>query len=196
MINKNDLELQSGDFKDYSRKLFPIIKVFVQTGSTGATITFSKNNMLLYQNIVGDISCFYGIETETSFQLLFEKNVPDLLSIEDVDKIAQENLFRAIQNKLQIHKFGNSSIGLTCGGNHEAALILLPGIWNLLTQKLGKSIVFALVAKDLAVFSSIENDEDINAIREMILEVHSTGELLLSKKLFLYEDGEFEVFET
>ncbi|MEQ9266166.1 MAG: hypothetical protein RLN81_13135 [Balneolaceae bacterium] len=196
MIHTKDFNLQSGDFKDYSRKLLPIIKVSTQTGSTETKIMFSKDNQLLHQKIVGDISCFYGIETETSFQLLFEKNVPDLLNIEDVNKIAQENLFRAIQNKLQVHKFGNSSIGLTCGGNHEAALILLSGIWNLLSQKLGASIVFALIAKDLAVFSNSENVEDINAIKEMISEVHSTGERLLSKKLFLHEDGKFEVFST
>ena len=113
--------------------------------------------------------------------------------MDDLDNIAKENLLEEVQRNLKVHKTDFGGLGFTCGGNHEAALILLPEIWGVLIEKLGENIVFGVPAKDMSVFVNADQTDSVSKLQEMINDIHKDGSRLLSKKLFKYKAGQIEV---
>jgi hypothetical protein len=161
------------EFNKIKSRIFPVVKVET-SGESGKTMEFTAENQPVFKKIAGDLLCFYGI-------------------MDDLDNIAKENLLEEVQRNLKIHKTDFGRLGFTCGGNHEAALILLPEIWGVLIEKLGENIVFGVPAKDMSVFVNADQTDSVSKLQEMINDIHKDGSRLLSKKLFKYKAGQIEV---
>ena len=180
------------EFNKNKAKIFPVVKVETSGGS-GKTIEFTAENQPVFKKIAGDLLCFYGIEKSDNFVLLTKSQIPSTISMDDLDNIAKENLLSEVQKNLKIHKTDFGGLGFTCGGNHEATLILLPEIWGVLIEKLGENIVFGVPAKDMSIFVNADQIDSLNKLQEMINDIHKDGSRLLSKKMFRYKDGQIEV---
>ncbi len=180
------------EFNKSGAKIFPVVKVETSGGS-GKTIEFTAENQPVFKKIAGDLLCFYGIEKADNFVLLTKSQIPSTISMDDLDSIAKENLLTEVQKNLKIHKTDFGGLGFTCGGNHEAALILLPEIWGVLIEKLGENIVFGVPAKDMSIFVNSDQIDSVSKLQEMINDIHKDGSRLLSKKMFKYKDGQIEV---
>lgn len=183
------------EFDKISRKIYPVIKVQTVQNESDSVFNMSGENEPVFRKIGGDLLCFYGIDKETHFELLLKKNLPETISLEKLDSITQENLFKEIENNLKIHETDFGGFGFTCGGEYEAALLTLPGIWELIVERLGKSVVFNVPSKDLIMFVSSENLEGIEGLKNVNKEIFKGGERLLSNQLFKYENGKIELFE-
>lgn len=181
------------EFNKIKGKIFPVIKVEINV-QNGKTIELKDENQPIFKKIAGDLLCFYGIDKGDNFVLLTKNQLPANVSMDDLDKLSKENLLADIQKNLQIHKTDFGGLGFSCGGNHEAALILLPEVWGVLTEKLGENIVFGVPSKDMSVFVNGDKKDSIDKLQEMIAEIHKDGERLLSKSLFKYKGGQIEVF--
>lgn len=183
------------EFKKNSENIYPVIKVQTNDNNSETVIKMTEENEPVFKKIAGDLLCFYGIDKETHFELVLKKDLPKTVSKEKLDSISQENLLKEIENNLKIHQTEFGRYGFTCGGEYEAALLTLPEIWNLVVERLGKSIVFNVPSKDLIMFVNSENLKGIEDLKNVNNEIHNDGERLLSKYLFIYEDGKIEVFE-
>ena len=183
------------EFNKISVKIYPVIKVQTVQNESDSVFKMSRENEPVFRKIAGDLLCFYGIDKETHFELLLKKNLPETISIEKLDSISQENLFKEIENKLIIQQTDFGGYGFTCGGEYEAALLTLPGIWELIVERLGESIVFNVPSKDLFMFVSSENLKGIDGLKNVNKEIFKGGERLLSNHLFKYENGKIELFE-
>jgi uncharacterized protein YtpQ (UPF0354 family) len=181
------------EFNKIKTKIFPVIKVET-SGESGKAIEFTADNQPIFKKVAGDLLCFYGIDKGDNFVLLTKSQIPSTVSTEDLDNISRENLLSEVQKNLKIHKTDFAGLGFTCGGNHEAALILLPEIWGVLTEKLGENIVFGVPAKDMSIYVNGDQKDSVSKLQEMITDIHKDGSRLLSKKLFKYKDGQIEVF--
>jgi len=138
--------------------------------------------------------CLYGIDRGNFFELMLQRQLPENRTAEELHKIAQNNLLKFIETKLQIHKTDFGGYGFTCGGEYEAALLTLPEIWNLIVERLGNTIVFGVPSKDMIVFVNSNNQTDIEGLEKLILEIHAGGGKLLSKHLFKFEKGNIELY--
>ena len=188
--NKTDKE-----FKKIADKIYPVIKVKINSNENQPVIEMIGENEPIFKKIAGDLLCFYGIDKGTHFELLLKKNLPKSISIEKLDSISQENLLKEIEDKLQIHQTEFGGYGFTCGGEYEAALLTLPGIWKIVIERLGNSIVFNVPSKDLIMFVSSDNKKGIEELKNVNNEIHKSGERLLSRNLFKYENGKIELYE-
>lgn len=183
------------EFNQISEIIYPVIKVQTVQNDSDSVFRISRGNEPVFRKIAGDLLCFYGIDRETHFELLLKKNLPETISQEKLDSISQENLLKEIENKLSIHQTDFGGFGFTCGGEFEAALLTLPGVWALILERLGKSIVFIVPSKDLIMFVSSQNLEGIEGLKNINKETFKGGEKLLSHQLFKYENGKIELFE-
>ncbi len=180
------------EFNKISSKVFPVIKVEV-SDNNGADFELKGGDQPVFKKIAGNLLCFYGVDKGTHFELLLQRQLPENIGTDELDQYAHDNLLNFINDKTQIHQTAFGGLGFSCGGDHEAALLTLPEIWNMIIDKLGASIVFAVPSKDLIIFVSADSQEGIDGLNKIVEEIHTDGERLLSKTLFTYKDGKIEV---
>ena len=177
-------------FEKNISKIFPIIKVGLSENNNNNTdLELEGGEQPIFKVIAGDILCFYGIDKGDNFELLLQNQLPESIGTEELDKYAHDNLLNHIADKTEIHQTGFGGIGFSCGGNHEAALMTLPEIVDIVREKLGESIIFGVPSKDIIVFVNADNKEDVVGLKNIIELIHKDGERLLSKKLFTFENG-------
>lgn len=182
------------DFKEIASKIFPVIKVAAKDNRTAGS-EFKGGDQPVYKEIAGDLLCFYGIDKDSHFELLLKRHLPENIGIEQLDLYAHDNLLNFVIRQTEIHQTAFGGYGLSCGGDHEAALLTLPEVRQMIESKLGPSVVFAVPSKDLIVFVNGENPADVDGLKAMVREVHNDGERLLSKLLFTYRNEKIEVKE-
>ena len=180
------------EFKKITSKIYPVIKV-ATSDTQNANLELKGDDQPVFKKFAGDLLCFYGIDKGSHFELLLKRQLPENMSIEQLDKYAHDNLLNFIGGKTKIHKTEFGGLGFSCGGDHEAALLTLPEIWEMIIGRLGTSIVFAVPSKDMIVFVNADKQADIDGLKAMVNEIHKDGERLLSKELFTYKDGIIEV---
>jgi uncharacterized protein YtpQ (UPF0354 family) len=184
------------EFKKISSKIYPVIKVIQAGTNSKEEVELKGENMLVFKKLVGDLACFYGIDRGSYFELLLQGKLPPNKSLEEIDLLSRENLLRSVQANLQIHSTSFGGYGFSCGGMLEAALITLPEVWNIITTKLGKNVIFAVPSKDLVVFVKADAPADIASLQDIVEEVHKDVEKPLSKNLFRYQDGEMSIYKN
>lgn len=182
------------EFKKITTKIYPIIKV-ASSNELSSEIQFKGDDQPIFKEIAGNLLCFYGVDKGNHFDLILKNQLPDNMTIEQLDVISQNNLLKYASKNTQIHKTNFGGYGLSCGNDLEASLLTLPEIWNMIQEKIGTSIVFAVPSKDLIIFVNSKKESEIEGLKKMINEVHNDGESLLSKYLFTYNNGQIKVKE-
>jgi len=180
------------EFKKISSKIYCVIKVEV-ADDKDADFEVQGDDQPVFKKIAGNLLCFYGVDKGSHFDLLLQRDLPENVGTDELDQYSHDNLLNYISDKTQIHQTPFGGVGFSCGGDHEAALLTLPEIWNMVVERLGEEIVFAVPSKDLIIFVSADKQESIDGLENMVEEVHKDGERLLSKQLFTYKDGKVEV---
>ncbi len=195
MINLFGQKKVDKEFKKVSDKIYPVIKVQTFETDDSNVLKMTGEDEPVFTKIMGDLLCFYGIDRGSNFELLLKRNLPESVSIEKLDSLATENLIKEIEGNLKIHQTDFGGFGFTCGGNYEAALFKLAGIWELITERLGESIIFIVPSKDLIMFVKSGDQNGISGLKNIIEEVHNGEDRLLSKHLFKYENGKIDLYE-
>jgi uncharacterized protein YtpQ (UPF0354 family) len=178
-------------FRESQHLIFPIVKA--QLENEFSIMKLNNDDEPLYRKISGDLLCFYGIDRGSHFELLLRKQIPKNMNIEEIEKIALGNMIKIINNELQVQQTAFGAIGLTCGGTHEAALMLLPEVWEIMKEKIGDMIAFAVPSKDLFICVNAMDDVQVNELKRLIEQVHNGGEFLLSKKIYKYQNDKIAV---
>lgn len=171
-------------------KIFPVIKISQSTDSI--TFNFKNNDEPVFRKFAGDLLCFYGIDMGTHFSLILKKQLPEDISLEELDELAHKNLVKGYRKKIEMHETDFGGIGLTCGGDFEASLITINGVLDIMVEELGINLILAVPAKDFILFVNGDDQKAIDGLKQMISEIHKDGENLLSKKLYIYKDGKVE----
>ncbi len=180
-------------FRSFENKLFPVIKAGVPDGAdTAGSVTLSPEQIPVARNIAGDLACLYGIDRGSYFELLQQGQVPPEMDTQLIDSLAQANLTREVDGKVELHQIDVGRYMMTCGGEYEAALITLPMVWETVVATVGPRVVFAVPSKDVFVFASAIDSAQVEPLLELIEKIHQGRERLLSKRLFHYQDGMIE----
>lgn len=195
MINIFGQKKADKEFNKVADKIYPVIKVQTFETDDSNVLKMTGDDEPIFTKLSGDLLCFYGIDRGSNFELLLKRNLPESVTIEKLDSLAIENLIKEIGGNLKIHQTDFGGFGFTCGGNYEAALFKLAGIWELITERLGDSIIFIVPSKDLIMFVKSGDQNGISGLKSIIEEVHNGGDRLLSKHLFKYENGKIDLYE-
>lgn len=141
-----------------------------------------------------ELAIFYAEDSERNIRYLTEDVVQDL----GVDRatlldLAKGNLKRLV-NGIEISG-GDGLFLVTAGGDYEASLMLLDGVWNPEQMPVKGDYVVAIPARDLLIVTGTGHPEAIERLREMANEGAEQFSYSLSPVLFVRRDGKFEVFE-
>jgi uncharacterized protein YtpQ (UPF0354 family) len=173
------------EFEKINSKIYPVIKVEL-SDNTQADLELSDDDKPVFKKIVGDLLCFYGVDKGSHFELILQRQLPENIGIEELDKYAHDNLLSFISDKTCIQQTAFGGIGFTCGGEYEAALVTMPEIWDMVFERLGDSVVFAVPAKDMIVFVNAAHQPAIDGLKNLVDKIHDGGDLLLSRQLFTF----------
>lgn len=195
MINIFGQKKADKEFNKVADKIYPVIKVQTFETDDSNVLKMTGYDEPIFTKLSGDLLCFYGIDRGSNFELLLKRNLPESITIEKLDSLAKENLIKEIGGNLKIHQTDFGGFGFTCGGNYEAALFKLAGIWELITERLGASVIFIVPSKDLIMFVKSGDHNGIRGLKNIIEEVHNGGDRILSKHLFKYENGKIDLYE-
>ena len=84
---------------------------------------------------------------------------------------------------------------LKVGGGLESSLLLLPHVWDQLSNDLSGALVVGVPGQDRVIFTSSDHYEGQLALRKLVeAAFEHAGPQALSKQLFVWRGGTWEVF--
>ncbi|KQT18543.1 hypothetical protein ASG31_07450 [Chryseobacterium sp. Leaf404] len=149
---------------------------------------FSRSHV--YEMYNSDLYIFYAEDKEDSISYLTTEDLEELsLNIKDLQNLAVNNL----ESLLEIERSGDSGIFmLLAGGNYESSLILFD-IWNEDNFPVNGEIILAIPSRDLVFITGSNELENIEKLKNIIIEINKEGDHIVSDKLFILKDSHFQV---
>lgn len=149
---------------------------------------FLKNHVFEKYNT--DLYIFYAEDKEDSISYLTTNDLEVLnLNVKDLQDLAVNNL----ESLLEIERSGDSGIFmLLAGGNYESSLILFD-IWNEDNFPVNGEIILAIPSRDLVFITGSNELENIEKLKNRIIEINKEGDHVVSDKLFILKDSHFQV---
>ncbi len=140
-------------------------RIYVALPDAGAAeITLSKADSPVERRLVADLLIFYAFDTGSHYEIVAYRDLEDLgVTCDELHDRALLNL-RGLKLDVRAHK-GDRIIMLTAGGNYEATLILLPEIWESVSQMVSGQIVAAVPARDVLYFTGDADSENLADMR-------------------------------
>lgn len=162
-------------------------------GNSEIKLDIPEKFIPINENIFEDIMMSFIADNGLSYVMLqneFLELNPNL-TIDSLKVLSLNNLISEIRDKIQMHGDVNDVAMITCGGNFEAASILVPKTWENLFSHFGPKIAFCVPANDILYVCKADNKDAILKMKMQINEwFHSEDtQGLISKGIYLKEDG-------
>ncbi len=178
------METTANRVLDQKDHIYPWIKTTVYP-TTKEEIEFDAEDTAVNKDWLGGLKIFYVIDQDKNVSFILKKEIPEGYNIDDIHKIAIQNLENNIEyrfNKLNIE----GGYGLLAGGDYEVSSITIPSIWDWIVDELKDDVIVGIPAKDLVFITPFSDTDGIINITKAVNEIFEDGEHLLSKSLFRY----------
>jgi uncharacterized protein YtpQ (UPF0354 family) len=168
-------------------KIVPRIYVALPNVGT-ADVNLSLDDSPVETHLIEDILVFYAYDVGSHYEIVSRKDLTSLgMEKHELHELALQNL-RALNLEVRAHK-GDRAYMLTCGGNYEATLILLPEIWNSVHSMVEGRIIAVVPARDILYFTGDASHENLADLRRWTSKMIESAEKPLSRA-FIRWDGE------
>ena len=172
-------------------QIIPIIKDkrFILNGMLFMD-NFYENH--LYEKYNSDLYIFYALDTENSFSYLKRNHLKELnVNLKQLRNLAIDNLYQLIKNIS--YDTDNGIHQLLADGNLESSLILLD-IWNKINFNIKEDIIIGIPTRDLLFVTDSQDLNSIQRLKQRIKELNEKSNYLVSEELFIFKNGQFEVY--
>ena len=159
------------------------ITAYADNGKEGRRFPISED--IPWHVFGGDVGVFYVLDTADSFTVVQYSMLSEGVTEEELYNTACRNLWRDVEFTVQPTRYGGW--GVVCGGNFEASGILMLDVMNTIGEKYGGEFYFAVPARDMMI-SAADNDEQLNAMEQMIEEIMTNGDSPLSRTIFRWNN--------
>jgi uncharacterized protein YtpQ (UPF0354 family) len=149
----------------------------------------------LIDYFVGDLQLRYSFDDPKYISSVSASDLRRLkLKREELLPLAIGN-FRRRYPKFKVERLQGAVSSVTNAGELEPSLMLDTGFWDLERQRAGSDIIAAVPARDSLVFTARSVAWHVDVLRRLATDVHgSAGNDALSRKLYLWNQGRWEVF--
>lgn len=153
---------------------------------SGGERTFSKDDSPVVSELAADISCFYVVDEGTSFRYVQYRDMEhEGYTLPRLHEGAVERLRKIAQEKLQVFPVPGEYFAAIMGGNFEASLILLDGLWNKSLRRLIKNdFIVALPARDILAFCDSKSERGRASLKQIVDRTWPRGDHLISRNLY------------
>jgi uncharacterized protein YtpQ (UPF0354 family) len=178
-------------------KIVPVIKD--NSYLDEVTLKLKENNTidkpfeLVYEKYNDKLIILYGEDNENGIAYFTKERLREAgLNKDSLFPIALENLNKVLP---EIERKGEDGLYIiTAGGNYEASLILLTGIWTKKKMPVDGQIIIAIPTRDLLFVTGSNNTEGIKKIKAMAQEAWESGPYQLIPDLFRWNGKKFEPY--
>lgn len=147
----------------------------------------------VHEGYNGELVICYAEDSDKGIRYLQDKNVEEAgIAPGDLRGLAVSNLKQLLADvKAQ---GGQGLYMFTADGTYESSLILFDELWTDGRLDVRGEIVMAVPSRELLLVTGTGNEEGMARLKEVAEEVHREGApYRLSKSLFVYRGGKFEV---
>ena len=171
-------------FKNIKDKIYPWVKETLVDYKALNGKYISPNDTPIV-SFVGDLMIVFAIErAQDTYEILKDNMLPPDISIEEVYRIACENLVRDVKFVISNTMYGG--FGIIADGHHEASALCFKHIWSLCVDKLQDDILIMVPAKDMVLFVPASNQEQVNAMIQYGLEAFERNKEKISKAVYRF----------
>lgn len=171
-------------FKNIKDKIYPWIKEMLVDHKALNGKYISPNDTPIV-SFVGNLMIVFAIErSQDTYEILKDNMLPPEISVEEVYRIACENLVRDVKFVISNTMYGG--FGIIADGHHEASALCFKHIWSLCVDKLQDDILIMVPAKDMVLFVPASNNEQVAAMKQYGMEAYERNTDKISKGLFRF----------
>ncbi len=182
---KSNQNTNSNRILENKDKIYPLIKAMGNDSDSKNEVVFSKEDTPINEKWLSNLNVFYVIDQEEQVSFIQQKELPKDLSLDDIHKIAIQNLERDIEYRLNKLNF-EGGYGLLAGGDFEASSITLSSLWESIANTLEDDLIVGIPSKDLVLIVCLSDTDAIISLAQSVNDIFEDGEHLLSKSLFRY----------
>lgn len=157
----------SVNLSDKSTKTLDCVvpRIYVALPDAGAAdLSLSKADSPVERRLVPDLLVFYAFDAGSHYEIVAYRDLEQLgITADELHERALLNL-RGLKLEVRAHK-GDRITMLTAGGNYEATLILLPEVWESVSQMVSGHIVAAVPARDVLYVTGDADPENLADMR-------------------------------
>lgn len=118
--------------------------------------------------------------------------------VETLMQQGMDNILNEIKENIQVH--GDIQTGacmITCGGNHEASLILFDGFWNQVAEMAQTDICMALPVRDILLVCNFYNTTAMDQMRQKIQQFYYDKDQPhpMSPRIYLRKENQWKKVE-
>jgi hypothetical protein len=148
-----------------------------------ADMSLSQADSPVERSFLSDLIIFYAFDLGDWFELVSNSAREKMeISEEDLHAASLKNL-RALNLEILAHR-GDRYIMLTAGGNFEATLLLLPEVWESVSEMVQGNIIAVTPARDLLLFTGDSDLENLAELRRKTSQSIEKADKPLSRNFF------------
>ena len=167
--------------------VFPRIYVSLPPG-VPADVKLSEEDSPVECPLAADLIVLYAYDLDTYFAMVSQGDLADLgVSVEELHARSVQNL-RALNLEVQAHS-GERCKMLTAGGNFEAALVLLPELWDSIETMVDGAVVISVPARDVVYFTGDAEKENLAELRTWTSKLLELADKPLSRAFLCRKNG-------
>jgi hypothetical protein len=172
-------------------------KAFVGTGKVPNSGSLPNTLEILMRNYLPDAALYYGLDHDAFFIGISPLHLDAQLRLDNIDDIACENIENFITNTQPLQMQGTESglFLMSCGGNYESVLPTLDYVWEKLQHQFESELYVAVVARDLCMVCTTNNEEALTDLKTIANNVYPTHPKQVSKFLYKVAGNVWTVME-
>jgi uncharacterized protein YtpQ (UPF0354 family) len=167
--------------------LFP--RIYVALPNVGeADMTLSHDDSPVESKLAADLVVFYAYDLVDHFEIISNRELKKFgMTVPELHEIAIHNLDEL---NLEIRAHGNGKMRmLTAGGNFEAAMLLLPHVWDSVSSMVNGRIVAVVPARDLIFFTGDADPAGLSEMRKQTSQMLELADKPLSRSFLVRVGG-------
>ena len=149
---------------------------------------------LYMQSFAPGLTIMFAEDTPTSIRYVDKSAIAESgVDQSRIREIAIENLLEKISD---IELLGSDGLYMiAAGGNYEASLMLVDGIWSNENFDVRGDIVVSIPARDSLLVTGTENGAELERVREISSEIYGESPYKLTTELYVRRGGKWELFD-
>ena len=173
----------------------PLVKAVVGEAEGGEVIELPPNDSPISVPLIAELIVMYALDYPDRFEFITRRHLQENgLNQEELHALALRNLPNRVP-KIEMH--GESPrYMITAGGNFEATLLLLDGLWDQLTEHLPGKPMAVVPARDLLFVSGSEYEGASQFLTDVATKELEEKRYALSQCILIREGGKWHAYRA
>lgn len=163
-----------------------------------APLSLSEEDSPVMEPLTTGLAVFHALDQGDVYELLQNRHLSGEITRERLHEAALANLAQSVDGNVELHGEPSDVMMLTNGGNFEAAMLLLDGLWENVRDIFQDDLCVAVPARDLLFVAGQNNARGRESLRAVVRNFfdEQQTEGLLVRHIYTRENKAWVVVET